>query len=437
MTGNRSESFRQVAESRSEAGFHCPAYVGLRCWLLLLVMQGHYWFEHYPNSWIGNLSLTVPCFFALSGYLISHTLFRYELAASPGKAMLTFYLRRALRIFPVYYLVLLIVHAVQGIPYLLWHLTYTNNLNIFWLSAFDLGAFREYLSYRDFNGIHLWSVCVEEQYYLLYPWMLLALSPRRRTAGLWAALALCMGARWLCRHTCAHAFYGGLPLVAGEFILWGCLLAWMERCGRCNWLRSPWTLYGSLGLVLWGLSRDHSYYLWSNWKPPLHQTYYAALIAVFVASLRHCPGSWLAQFLAFRPFQAVGTLSYSAYVLHLFLNPLIDRSLDWLPWLAVFPQCPRALAGPLWTLSLAALLWLVFERPIQSYRQAIRLSKYQSGMATGEEPNSQQLKQEAEHHKGAEDRWGASGLAGGEEGEEHQHEAVLRNPQSMEQREQQ
>ena len=65
-------------EKTSEAGFFCPAYVGLRAVLLLVVLEGHYWSDATRDIRVHILTFAVPCFFVLSGYLISHTLFQYE-----------------------------------------------------------------------------------------------------------------------------------------------------------------------------------------------------------------------------------------------------------------------------------------------------------------------------------------------------------------------
>lgn len=355
-------------KERSEAGFFCHSYVGLRFFLLLAVLEGHYWFEKFPGTRVGALSLSVPCFFALSGFLISHTLFCYE-SLPRGRALATFYLRRALRILPAYYLVLALAQWWHGVPYLEWHLTYLLNWKVYFLSAWDPGAFVQYLNERDFNAIHLWSVCVEEQFYLLYPLFVLFSPVRWRTHLLLLFLGFCIVARiYLLATSPPLCFFGGLPFVAGEYILWGCLFAWMDFRGRWRWLCSRWALYGSL-LGLLGLAwNDSAFARWGQWRPPVHQTVYCLLIATLIASLRYNGGSWPGRLLAWKPFRRIGTWSYGAYLVHSFLNPTLDHLLESFPWLVVFPSCPRAAFGPFLTVAVAALLWHGFEKPIQSWR---------------------------------------------------------------------
>lgn len=353
---------------KSEAGFYCPSYVGLRFFLLLAVLEGHYWFEKFPGTRVGALSLSVPCFFALSGFLISHTLFCYE-SLPRGRALATFYVRRALRILPAYYLVLGLAQWWQGVPYLGWHATYLLNWKIYLVSCYDPAAFVQYLNYRDFNAIHFWSVCVEEQFYLLYPLFVLFCGAVWRTRALLAGIAFCVGDRWFLLKTAPPlCFFGGLPFVAGEYILWGCLFAWMDFRGLWRWLESRAALYLSLlGLVVLAWN-DTAFARWGQWRPPLHQSVYCVLIATLLASLRYNGGSWLGRFLAWKPFRRMGTWSYGAYLVHSFLNPTLDQLLEAFPALVVFPACPRAVLGPVLTLLVAAALWIFYEKPIQSWR---------------------------------------------------------------------
>ncbi|MFN8613448.1 MAG: acyltransferase [Vulcanimicrobiota bacterium] len=353
----------------SEAGFFCPAYVGLRCFLLLCVLEGHYWIETYPGSRVGSMSLSVPCFFALSGFLISHTLFSYE-ALPARQALLTFYWRRILRILPAYVVVLAVAQLLWGVPYLLWNMLYLLNWKIYFVSSQNPAEFLAFLNRRDFNAIHFWSVCVEEQFYLLYPLFVLGTSRARRTTWLVTGIVFSILCRaYLLKTSAPLTFFGGLPMIAGEYILWGCLFAWFDFRDRWRWLRHPLALYGCLGLLGYLAWWDPSYRTWAQWRPPYHQTIYCVLIAGFVASLRHNPATYLARLLAWRPLAWIGTMSYGAYLVHSFLNPTADRVVAACPALAVFPACPRALVGPVLTIGTAAILWFGFEKPVQRWRR--------------------------------------------------------------------
>ncbi|HEY2347790.1 MAG TPA: acyltransferase [Puia sp.] len=106
----------------------------------------------------------VDVFFVLSGFLISSVLLHADKGNLPKIILVrNFIVRRTLRIFPVYYLTLLILWIIQYPDihqYLGWFLTYTSNILCF--------------KTRSWNAFsHSWSLSVEEQFYLIWPWLLL------------------------------------------------------------------------------------------------------------------------------------------------------------------------------------------------------------------------------------------------------------------------
>jgi peptidoglycan/LPS O-acetylase OafA/YrhL len=149
----------------------------LRAFAVILVLISH-WLPHnnivntIPNGFIG-----VTIFFVLSGFLITKILFENRIDAeldqlTKSKVLWQFYVRRALRIFPIYYLsifILLIFSKSLSIdynsvfPYLA---TYTTNFYILRIQYWP-----EYIS-------HLWSLAVEEQFYLIWPWLILFINKK-------------------------------------------------------------------------------------------------------------------------------------------------------------------------------------------------------------------------------------------------------------------
>ena len=114
----------------------------------------------------------------LSGFLISSILLRCRQSATPWHSLRAFYARRFLRIFPLYYMALA-AGVTVGIPSvrdgLLWHVTYLSNVYFF-------------VSHAGLSEVsHLWSLAVEEQFYLCWPLVLLFMLERfmlRTIAGL-------------------------------------------------------------------------------------------------------------------------------------------------------------------------------------------------------------------------------------------------------------
>jgi peptidoglycan/LPS O-acetylase OafA/YrhL len=159
------------------AGFrpHVPALDGIRGLAVLLIMAQHLL---QSNGATGNRILDVisavrattwvgvDLFFVLSGFLITGILF--DSLYSDGYFK-NFYLRRILRIFPLYYGFLLLLICLTYPLHLEWHgtqyilLTYTQNLGIF---TKDWTGFRP-ASFVNLN--HFWSLAVEEQFYFVWP----------------------------------------------------------------------------------------------------------------------------------------------------------------------------------------------------------------------------------------------------------------------------
>jgi peptidoglycan/LPS O-acetylase OafA/YrhL len=171
-----------------------PGLDHLRALAISLVFLFHYRIFPHPEwlTEVGRFGWTgVDLFFVLSGYLISAQLFR-EIAQRGGISLKTYFIKRTFRILPAYWAVLALYFLVptfrerEALPPLWKFLTFTQN---FGLDLQSGGTFS-----------HAWSLCVEEQFYLLLPLGLLALAPGRR--GKWAAalpalVVLGFGARLL------------------------------------------------------------------------------------------------------------------------------------------------------------------------------------------------------------------------------------------------
>jgi peptidoglycan/LPS O-acetylase OafA/YrhL len=177
---------------------HYPALDGLRGVAILLVVLFHN-FGFIKQSYFGWLG--VDLFFVLSGFLITTILIN-----EVGKQdyLKNFYIRRVLRIFPLYFLCLtiflIIIPALglykEELTYFIknqwWLWTYLQN----WLYSFHLTSDAKMLT-------HLWSLAVEEQFYLVWPFIILVIkSPRKLFFIMLTVLVLVIATRsiiWLCR----------------------------------------------------------------------------------------------------------------------------------------------------------------------------------------------------------------------------------------------
>jgi peptidoglycan/LPS O-acetylase OafA/YrhL len=157
---------------RSEDRKYMPQLDAIRAAAIFLVMIQH-WAPTLTQiaPWGG---IGVRCFFVLSGFLITGILLRARdlidaARTTRGFQVRQFYIRRSLRIFPIYYLTLIVACAL-GLQVVRdtfwWHAGYLSN---FYIAS--TGIWHGYIS-------HLWSLSVEEQFYLIWPALILA-APRR------------------------------------------------------------------------------------------------------------------------------------------------------------------------------------------------------------------------------------------------------------------
>jgi peptidoglycan/LPS O-acetylase OafA/YrhL len=145
-------------------------------------LAGRVWFAVCGYGWIG-----VDLFFVLSGFLITGILL--DSRGKPGYFR-SFYGRRTLRIFPLYFAALAVAFYVlpnlpgcpppTGDDPTIWHWTYTSNV-----ACAAYGRFLRPPTWVEMN--HFWSLAVEEQFYLVWP-LVVALCPPRRLPGLCVAV---------------------------------------------------------------------------------------------------------------------------------------------------------------------------------------------------------------------------------------------------------
>lgn len=147
---------------------HFPSLDGLRGIAILMVVFSHLKYSHlYLYDAVFNGKLGVIIFFVLSGFLIT-TLCIKEKVITSDISLKKFYLRRLLRIFPVAYLFILVIVILNLIFHL--QVDYINIIGaVFYLMNFS-SFFRKYHS-SVYTG-HFWSLAVEEQFYLIVPFIL-------------------------------------------------------------------------------------------------------------------------------------------------------------------------------------------------------------------------------------------------------------------------
>ncbi|HAP11734.1 MAG TPA: acyltransferase [Afipia sp.] len=292
-------------------GVYRPDVDGLRCIAVLGVIFCHLKFSALPGGFVG-----VDVFFVISGYLISRNILN---DLQDGRfSLLTFYDRRIRRIFPALFVTIaasfavgLVLSSPEQLRVLAGDVVSSlfSIVNIrFWKGAHDYFA----ASSDERTLLHLWSLSVEEQFYLVWPALLLLLTRAKHSAFLFvaittlAAASLIAAQLWLPRDTAA-AFYL-TPFRVFEFAF-GTIVVLAERRGSPG-PRQAIAMF-AMGLVL--IFASMIFYTAATPFPGLTAAIPAAGTALAIYGGR---GSTQLRILGNPAAVWVGTISYSLYLCH-------------------------------------------------------------------------------------------------------------------------
>jgi peptidoglycan/LPS O-acetylase OafA/YrhL len=296
------------------AARHIPSLDGIRAVSFLLVFATH---AGGANLVPGDFGVTM--FFFLSGFLIT-TLMRSEFDRNGSVNIRHFWLRRALRILPPFYLVALAATLIALILYPPG-------------TVYAPAMTAELLFYANYWGIYginreapgtgvVWSLAVEEQFYLLFPLLYIFIQklrvPRSRQAWLlWGLCALILA--WRCALVAMHSDISRIYLATDtrvDSVLFGCALAVWNNPVLDEQTGSPglwkFLLLPAALAALLICFHFQSAVFWETWYFSIQG---AALTLVFIAAIRF--HTWpLFRVLNWRPVVFIGTLSYSLYLVH-------------------------------------------------------------------------------------------------------------------------
>jgi peptidoglycan/LPS O-acetylase OafA/YrhL len=349
----------KISAQRSLRAFHIPGLDGIRALSFLIVFLSHDDLDKIIPGLFG-----VAVFFFLSGYLIT-TLMRIEIDSTDKVSIKDFYVRRALRIFPSFYLtVLLIVLIVKagllGGTFRGADLTATA---VYLTNYWDI--FVHPVKMPGFNVF--WSLSVEEHFYLIFPFLMLTMHRfrmKRSTQALFL-LALCaIALAWRC--ILIFGFHVNNPLrtmyatdTRMDAILFGCVLALWGNPILDSKPKYSWALtIGGVFLLLVSL-------LYRN--PVFRETFRYTLqgvgfIPLFTSAVQFHE-HWTFRWLNSWPLRFLGTLSYSLYLVHL-------------PIIYVLRKCfsNRLLVGVtglVISIAVAYVFYVAVERPFARLRKRL------------------------------------------------------------------
>ncbi|MEO4048041.1 acyltransferase [Pseudomonas sp. CAU 1711] len=348
----------QLACRADQAGQYFPALDGLRGLMALGVI-----FAHVKLSWFPGAQIMMDIFFVISGFLITLILLR-NIERTGQLQLFKFFSRRVRRLYPALMLVIVV--------YLIAAVFLVHDLAPVWEDAV-----RTLLYYSNWTKLnahvyptyfeHTWSLSIEEQFYLLWPALLLVVLKLRLSrvkvlllfagfmvvAVAWRNFLINEGVEW-------SRVYYGLDTRMDAFFMGGILaLAW-DAWGE-GWHRSPvfLRLMQASALVLCALvlfckPREIYYFVWQQ---SLVLLLSSATILVLIAPTKNR----LKSFLSCRPIQGIGLMCYGIYLWHWPLLWLLVVKFNFSPIINLAIVMPS-------TLLLAYLTYRYVELPILSRR---------------------------------------------------------------------
>jgi peptidoglycan/LPS O-acetylase OafA/YrhL len=285
----------------------------LRAASAAIVIASHYGFHRIPAGF------GVLVFFVISGFLITYLLLR-ENQRTGTISLKDFYARRALRIFPAFY-----VYWIVAVAALL-----VRHIKILWPAAiaslFYVENYYQGLHWAPTLFTHTWSLSVEEQFYILWPGVFLLC--RGSMKGLIRGLVVVIPCLWIYRAALQHAGVSDQYIYTSfetriDSILAGCLLAiilftgaaagWVQEIRKVRYI--PFVLACLAASVLWG---EQS--LTPMYKNTFGFAIDPVLVALLILQLTTMKGwGWMDA----APISYLGRISYSTYLYQAIVLPLL------------------------------------------------------------------------------------------------------------------
>lgn len=350
---------------------HIVQLDGLRFYAVLMVMVAHWLQWQWTNPILTGINFThgVTLFFVLSGFLITNILLKNrdvynEKKLSKWILIKNFYIRRFFRIFPLYYVVIFVLLFAD----------YQNTREIFpWLVTYTTNIYQSITnaSIGDFN--HFWSLAVEEQFYLFWPFLILFIRPKN-------TLFIILGAVVLSILLKAYFYFFTDGWMAGSYFTLSCmhalglgaLLAYLKnyKSDLLKRLAHPKWLYISAIVYIALLILQNIYEL--NWYKHIFEDLFFSILAFFIIFRASSNGfKGIAKWgLENRFVVYSGKISYGLYVFHLFVPVLYLYLLDLFD-ITIDKTVLYFSIHYLMTFILAYISWNLIEAPVNRLKHRV------------------------------------------------------------------
>lgn len=296
-----------------------PNIEGFRGVSVFLVLISHWVIMiYFPSFVFLKLGfLGVHFFFVLSGFLITEILLiEINDRERPIDIIKNFFAKRSLRIFPIYYLTIItltVFNIGNSLEVLPWTLTYTFNIGENWFGA------------NENMFMHLWSLCVEEQFYLIWPFLLLVTVKTKYFHVIVGAIVLSIFFNliiYFLDYDNANKVIHSNLISTMDALAVGALLAYFKCYKKLIWLqisKIPTYVILILLIVFWGIS-FFSNDLISSVFLRLLSALIGALIIVNAVTQK---SNVISSVLGTKPIKFIGRISYGVYLYHWIISTLL------------------------------------------------------------------------------------------------------------------
>ena len=317
--------------STSNSGNRIPSLDGLRALSIGAVLVGHVADTQGAPAALRMFAhsgyLGVRMFFVISGFLITSLLLR-EKAAKGAISLRDFYARRTIRIWPAFYTYVFAVVLLAAFGFL-----QIQQHDVAYAATFTMN----YHGDRGWVLNHTWSLAVEEQFYLLWPVGLLALTrvaAGRVVLGVLIIVPLIRALMWYTFGASETAMTREFQAVSDALAAGACLAIFSDRLAGNRaygaFVRSPASVL--LGLALVAVST-----YWFKVSPAVFYVWMQSLSNIgMVLVLEHAIAAQQGSIFKFLNLRAVGYVGVISYSLYLWQELFLDSTSWW--WYARFPQ---------------------------------------------------------------------------------------------------
>jgi peptidoglycan/LPS O-acetylase OafA/YrhL len=354
---------------RKEPSGYMVQLNGLRALAALSVLYQHTISINIFDINIGCMG--VRLFFVLSGFLITDILLRASALAEEqnrgwSHIALSFYARRFLRIFPLYYLVVFGAAALD-LP---------NVRRAFsWLMTYTMNFYMASIGHPIGPPGHFWSLAVEEQFYLVWPAVIFFV-PRHKLPALFFAMIAISNLFFAIAFKSTWSITTALMLTPSCFdaLGMGAVIAWLRQEGidpdrrgklfeRAAWVGT------ALAMLALALTLGHR---WVALRLMLWNLSFTMIFGYLVNRAADGRDGCWGRVLEFPPLVYLGSISYGLYVYHYFVPDLVgmlERASGLRLGLPITSGFSLMAYVTLLTIPLAAISWHVFEQPINDLKR--------------------------------------------------------------------